>query len=414
MYELKSGTTLCNGKYKIIDKLGQGTFGITYLASMKNQGEVAIKEFFMKETNTRDNTSVTGSQSELFRKYKEKFKTEAKNLAKMSEYGDIVKIYEVFEDNNTAYFAMEYIEGKNLDDYIKECGHLAEEQAVEYIKAVATALKHLHDNKMLHLDLKPKNIMRRVGGKLFLIDFGLSKQYDENGEAESSSTIGLGTPGYAPIEQANFKGEFAPTLDIYALGATFYKMLTGETAPGATDLFNNGFAILKQKMQTNGVSYSTIDIVEKAMSLRKIDRYQSVDEFLNAWNNTTINPPKPKPSPFISDDTIVSREKQKMFAHPFSFNGRIRRLESNLSLLFYYIYYIIVSLMSQGAGSRDARLFAFLLLMIPGYWFLIAQNAKRCHDLGHNGWWQLIPFYGLWMIFQNSNEGDNEYGQYPK
>ncbi len=251
MSALQPNTPLQCGKYRIKKILGQGTFGITYLASMQVIGDgcdmeidVAVKEFFMQECNTRNpqNTSVTGSQSELFKKYQDKFMTEAKNLEKMSKYGDIVKIYDVFEENNTAYFSMEYVEGLNLDDYIKQCGRLPESEAIECIKSIATALKHLHDNKMLHLDLKPKNIMRRNDGKLYLIDFGLSKQFDDKGEPESSTSIGLGTPGYAPIEQANFKGVFAPTLDIYALGATFYKMLTGVTAPESSEIFNTGFS----------------------------------------------------------------------------------------------------------------------------------------------------------------------------
>lgn len=298
MYELAPNTTLQNGKYRIIKAIGQGTFGITYLAAMQESGdgcdlevEVAVKEFFMKEANTRnaqDESSVTGSQSELFIKYRDKFKTEAKNLEKMSRYGDIVKIYDVFDENNTAYFSMEYIDGVNLDDYIKQCGHIAENEAVEYIKKIATALKHLHDSRMLHLDLKPKNVMRSNDGRLYLIDFGLSKQYLDNGEAESSSTIGLGTAGYAPIEQANFKGGFAPTLDIYALGATFYKMLTGITAPESSDIYNNGFAPLTQQMQSCSISTKTISVVEKAMQLRKADRFQSVDEFLNAFDDGTL------------------------------------------------------------------------------------------------------------------------------
>lgn len=291
MYELNPNTTLQSGKYRIQKVLGQGTFGITYLATMKVNGsgcdmevDVAIKEFFMKEQNTRsdENSSVTGSQSELFRQYREKFKTEAKNLAKMSDFDDIQTIYDVFEENNTAYFAMEYIDGINLNEYIKQNGRLSESEAVDISKSIAKALKHLHNNNMLHLDLKPKNVMRRNDGKIYLIDFGLSKQYDEKGEPESSSTIGLGTPGYAPLEQANFKGGFAPTLDIYALGATLYKMLTGETPPESSDIFNDGFESLLQKMRSFSISEKTIAVVEKAMQVRKSNRYQSVDEFLAA------------------------------------------------------------------------------------------------------------------------------------
>ncbi len=222
MYELAPNTTLCNGRYRIQRTLGQGAFGITYLATdTRDNSDVTVKEFFMKKNNTRsDDSSVTGSQSEIFRYYKDKFLKEAANLSKMSGYNDIILVYEAFEDNNTAYYSMEYIDGGNLDEYITSNGRLPEDEAIRDIRMVAIALKKLHDRNMLHLDLKPKNVMRRRNGELVLIDFGLSKQYDDNGVAESSSTIGLGSPGYAPIEQQSFKGGFAPTLDIYALGAT--------------------------------------------------------------------------------------------------------------------------------------------------------------------------------------------------
>ena len=309
MNALLSNTPLQCGKYQIKSTLGQGTFGITYLASMQVIGDgcdmeidVALKEFFMQECNTRNpqNTSVTGSQSELFKKYRDKFMTEAKNLEKMSNYGDIVKIYDVFEENDTAYFSMEYVEGLNLDDYIKRRGQIPESEAIECIKSIATALKHLHDNKMLHLDLKPKNIMRRNDGKLYLIDFGLSKQFDDKGEPESSTSIGLGTPGYAPIEQANFRGVFAPTLDIYALGATFYKMMTGVTAPESSEIFNTGFSPLKNRLQNAGVSNRTINVVEKAMQIKKGERFQTVDEMLAAFDNKNSE-----------DDTIIAKKTPK-------------------------------------------------------------------------------------------------------
>ena len=308
---LSNGVTLFNGKYRIEKKLAQGTFGITYLAETRMQGnlgniatKVAIKEFFLKGSNTRsgNSTSVTGSQGQEFLDYKRKFIIEAKNLAKMSQYDDIVNVYDVFEENNTAYFAMEFIDGGNLDEYILQNGNIPESQAIGYIKSIAGALKHLHDNNMVHLDMKPKNIMRRKDGKLYLIDFGLAKQYDANGEPESSTKIGLGTPGYAPIEQADFKGGFAPTLDIYALGATFYKMLTGVTPPNSSDIFNykDGFEPLARKLRQRSVSESTIAIVSKAMELKKFNRFQTVSEFLSA-----LEQPGYRNTSSSNDDTTI-------------------------------------------------------------------------------------------------------------
>ncbi len=321
MSALQPNTTLCNGKYKILKTLGQGGFGITYLAEMiikeklgNIKVNVAIKEFFLKDANDRNiyDNIVMGSRSELFKNYKEKFRKEALNLSKLSECNDIVNVYDVFDENNTVYFSMEYIEGQNLDDYIKQSGKLTESEATEYIKSIATALKHLHDNKMLHLDLKPKNIMRRNDGKLYLIDFGLSKQYDEN-DSPRSTTVGLGTPGYAPIEQANYKGSFAPTLDIYALGATFYKLLVGKTAPDAASIFEEGFTSLMTEMENANISKEVIAVVDKAMQIKKKDRYQNVDEFLEALpevdNEITIIKSKDVlPNNYEPIEIVLSRE----------------------------------------------------------------------------------------------------------
>lgn len=299
MNELTKGCTLQYGKYKIVKTLGRGSFGITYLATTKvalsgGLGKmdvtvnVAIKEFFMEEFNSRsrDGSSVDGTNASLVKNYRKKFHREAENLGKL-KHPNIVKVLEVFDENNTTYYAMEYVEGESLDDYIKSKGRIPEPEVLIQLQEIGAALKHMHDHKMLHLDLKPKNIMRNKDGHLLLIDFGLSKQYDQNGEPESSTTLGLGTPGYAPIEQANYKqdGTFPATLDIYALGATVYKMLTGSTPPHASDILSEGFP--EDLFTKLGISSETTSMVEKAMSPVKKNRFQTVSELLNDVENKT-------------------------------------------------------------------------------------------------------------------------------
>ena len=293
--ELKQGTLLQGGKYKIEATLGQGTFGITYLGTARltlNGGlgareivtKVAIKEFFMREVNVRDNDGrcVEGSSSSVFTNYRHRFRREAENLAKL-DHPNIIRVYDVFDENGTTYYSMEYVEGITLDAYIQQHHPLPEADAVAILGRVCSALAFMHSQRMLHLDLKPKNIMCSTKGEVFLIDFGLSKQFGVNGEPESSTTIGAGTPGYAPLEQANpiKDGTFPATLDIYALGATMYKTLTGQRPPVATDVLNEGFPL--EPLVQYHRSPSLIKVIACCMSPMKKDRYQTVAELLRAY-----------------------------------------------------------------------------------------------------------------------------------
>lgn len=291
--------TILYGKshtYTIERVLGQGSFGITYLAmtQVKVSGalgelettiQVAIKEFFMRDINGREENTVTcGSRGGVYYDYKKKFSREAENLSKLN-HPHIVKVLEYFEANNTVYYAMEYVDGGNLDAYIAQQKGLTEAESIKYAKQIGDALSYMHAHKMLHLDLKPGNIMLRKNKEAVLIDFGLSKQYDENGKPETSTTVGSGTPGYAPIEQSNYhEGKsFPATMDVYVLGATIYKMLTGVRPPEASEILNDGFPAYE--LQKRQVSDSLIASIAKVMSAMKKDRPQSVAAFLEVLGN---------------------------------------------------------------------------------------------------------------------------------
>lgn len=321
MQQLAIGTLLREGAYKIERVLGQGSFGITYLAEHVHLGKkVAIKEFFMKEVNSRgDDGSLTGmTEGSLSYNYCNKFQKEAKNLSRL-EHPNIVRVTDLFSENGTFYYVMDYVEGQNLNDYIKS-NPVSPDEAVSIIKSVADALIYMHEqHHMLHLDLKPGNIMRKASdGHIFLIDFGLSKHYDANGQPETSTNIGLGTAGYAPIEQSNQakSGEFRPTIDVYALGATLYKLLTGQTPPAASELVSDE-DLLDDELHAKHVPENLIKVVEDAMrpSVRK--RTQTVREFKanlegnNAAEITAANTPyndknQGHPSTTnVSENTIV-------------------------------------------------------------------------------------------------------------
>lgn len=279
--------------YKIMDVLGQGTFGITYKAKVEMKGAlgrldsnmyVAVKEFFMKEVNGRENSSVTsGSTSNggLFYYYRDKFEREARNLSTLS-HPNIVKVLEAFHANGTTYYSMEYIDGISLDKKIAQSpqGRMPLTEAIETLKQISAAIAFMHSRNMLHLDVKPGNVMMRKDGTAVLIDFGLSKQYTSDGEPESSTKVGAGTPGYAPIEQASYhEGKGFPTMmDVYALGGTLFKMLTGQRPPEASEILNEGFPA--DSLRQFFIPDNIVNSISKAMAPLKKDRWQTVDEFV--------------------------------------------------------------------------------------------------------------------------------------
>lgn len=303
---LPQGTTLHGSScsYTIIKMLGQGTFGITYLASTSYGESVAVKEFFMREINGRNGSSVTsGNKKGLVDYYRKKFVREAGNLSKL-HHPNIISVREAWAENDTVYYSMEYLDGGSLDNLILSEGALTEADALHYTREMATALMFMHNNKMLHLDLKPSNVMLNHGHAV-LIDFGYAKQYAADGLPESSATIGKGTLSYAPIEQNNpneWKG-FPVTMDIYALGATMFKMLTGHTPPEASEVLNNGFPF--GEMQACGIDPAITKVVSAAMAPLKKDRIPTVDAFVAMLSGLKGRSRKPTSKVFADVDEVT-------------------------------------------------------------------------------------------------------------
>lgn len=287
---LPKGTAIATGSlytYVIESVLGQGGFGITYLAKAtpKRGGaavKVALKEFFMNTgsgSNTRTGTTVSaGSTSiEQFQRYRRKFTNEVDKLKRLRN-SHIIKVYEQFDANGTSYYSMEYMPNGNFNQYIAAHGPLSEARAIHFARQIADGLGHMHANHMLHLDLKPGNIMMKDADNLVIIDFGLSKIINEDGRAESSSIVSGRSMYYAPPEQPNYKfveGVFPATLDIYAVGAIMYKMLTNDFPP--EDILNDGFPRSSIKASTQ-----MVDLVEHAMKPRYKERVQTVADFVRA------------------------------------------------------------------------------------------------------------------------------------
>ena len=287
--ELQAGTSLQNGRYRVERVLGQGGFGITYLGvQIYLSRKVAIKEFFMEDFCLRNSaqyvTAPTDTNKGLVDSFRRKFIKEAQNIAKL-KHPNIVSIIDVFEDNGTAYYVMESLDGGSLANKVSQ-GALPEHVALRYIRQVASALEYIHSNNMMHLDIKPANILLDGNDNAVVIDFGLSKQYDDTGQQTSTTPVGI-SHGYAPIEQYNKNGvgTFSPSTDIYSLGATLYKLLTGATPPEANKIYDEGLPPLPAHITQN-----TRIAIETAMQPRRKDRPQSIAAFLQLLQSGTSVP----------------------------------------------------------------------------------------------------------------------------
>lgn len=296
--ELRRGAYLKRGEYTILSKLGRGGFGITYLAiQARSNMQVCVKEFFPEEfyyrrTNSNDLILSRPDAANRMERFKRKFINEARIISRM-RHPNIVHIYDTFEENNTVYYVMEYIDGMSLADAIARRGAMSEEHSRYYISQVAGALHHVHRNHILHLDVKPGNIMlRRSDNRAILIDFGISKGYDDDGNP-LSSTYSAVSHGFAPFEQytSGAMDVFSPETDIYALGATLYNMLTGKVPPQALDLIDSPLPALP-----SNISEGTQRAVVAAMRFRREERPHSIEAFLTILQSGMVEDVPPQSS----------------------------------------------------------------------------------------------------------------------
>lgn len=299
---LRPGTMLRAGAYRIVRYLSKGGFGITYLAEHTLlEKRVAIKELYISEWCNRDargaiSVGVTANKVK-YDKLHRKFISEAKAQCHLDHPG-VVRVSDVFEENGTAYYVMDYIDGKSLAKLLEQRrGGMSESEALGYIRQVADALAYVHSTGRLHLDIKPANIMIDRAGRAILIDFGVSKQYDTEG-LNDSTLIGH-TPGFSSPEQA--AGDmryFSPASDIYSLGATLYNLLTARRIPD-TALRFSGEPI---PALPAGISSSTAAAIEASLRLHKDRRPQSIQAFLALLNASDETRKDTAPDPTILPD----------------------------------------------------------------------------------------------------------------
>ena len=276
-------------RYLIGRVLGYGGFGVTYIAwDALLERRVAIKEYFPGEFSTRmlGQTEITvfeGEKEEQFQGGLAKFIEEARHLAKFQSEPGIVQVYETFEANNTAYIVTEYLEGETLATYLAREGVIPEDQAVAMLMPVMESLKAVHKVGILHRDIAPDNIFLTTSGEVKLIDFGASRFATTT---HSRSLTVIIKPGYSPEEQYRSRGDQGPYTDVYALAATLYKMMTGETPPDAMErrgMFENkNKDILKQPHKLNKKISRTREVaILNGLNVRIEDRTPDVQTLIN-------------------------------------------------------------------------------------------------------------------------------------
>lgn len=278
--------TKLNGKYLVGKVIGEGGFGITYIGfNMETDLPVAIKEYFPSELATRDSSQgntinvFSGEAKDLYREGLEKYLREARNLSMFSDLPGIVTVKDFFYENETAYIIMEYINGMTLKQYLtKVGGRMKQNEVIKMMKPVLESMNKIHEVGIIHRDISPDNIMITRNKQIKLTDFGAARVFDT--EDNKSITVVL-KRGYAPEEQYRVKGNQGPWTDVYALCATMYRMITGVTPQEALERIIEDNVEPISKYDPN-VWPETEYAIMKGLSLRAQDRFQTVNELIDA------------------------------------------------------------------------------------------------------------------------------------
>ena len=288
---LQEGTIL-KGTYKIINHLASGGFGNTYLAMHLTLGKnMVLKEFYISGVTIRENDNVTVSVShpdnkQLFENQKRKFKKEAQRMFDLSNK-HIVQVYDLFEENNTIYYAMEFVDGLSLNKLMQEKQRPFTEAEVRSILGqMLDAMDAIHQKNIWHLDIKPGNILMDKDGNCTLIDFGSSKQTDQSGGSTTSTALSY-TPGYAPPEQVNGSDKrWGPWTDFYALGATLYNLLSYKKPPLSDSILDEGNAAFAFPGNVSGQMRQLISWMMQPSSSLRPESVDAVRSFLANDNDS--------------------------------------------------------------------------------------------------------------------------------
>ena len=332
-HQLPPGTIL-HGRFEIRRVIGEGGFGITYEGrDQVLDARVAIKEYYMTGFVNR-NTAVSldvipsvGEKAETFRKNREKFYSEAMVLAKFGEEDGIVRIQDYFQENETAYIVMEYLDGGSLKDRLNSQGAMNWEEALDLLMPGMVSLEHVHEAGIIHRDISPDNIMLTKSGKIRILDFGAARKTTESDPKSLSVIL---KPGYAPEEQYRSKGVQGPWTDVYAFCATLYKCITGSVPEEAMDrLVSDTLRPVHFLVPECPVSVSKV--IGKGMAVSQQNRYQTMGELIADLEWARQNPGATElPENRRQDEPLIPAD---VIGDPFADLERIMQEENSRELI---------------------------------------------------------------------------------
>ncbi len=304
--------TVLAGKYVIGKAIGEGGFGITYIGMDLNlEARVAIKEYYPRNLAVRDsyttNNSIVWSYSEdtqaFFEEGREKFINEARAVARFRELSEVVNVMDFFKENQTAYIVMEYLDGQTLKQYINaNSGKLPADKTIEMMQPLIGTLGKLHKENLIHRDISPDNIMILKDGSEKLLDFGGARDYTSSKGKSMSVMI---KHGYAPEEQYMSRGDQGPWTDVYALCATMYYCITGTVPPDALERLGEDRL---RRIAEYGVECPQYieNAILKGLNIRKVGRYQTMEELSDALYTKKKNSNKSKLIPILFGTVVVA------------------------------------------------------------------------------------------------------------
>lgn len=361
------------GEYQIEGVLGQGAFGITYLAKdLMLHRQYAIKEYYPREYAIRDSTltvKAAGSKDDrdTYAWGLERFLDEARILARFDD-PNIIGVRRYFPANGTAYLVMDYCEGESLDQIVKKHGAVPNERLVQIIQPLLNGLSRVHAANFLHRDIKPANIFVRHDGTPVLLDFGAARH---EVVSHSKSVTSLATPGYGAVEQYSTHGKQGPWTDIYGLGATLYRMVTGDKPQDAPGRMLNDELVPASIKAKGRYPDSLLRAIDDAMQVYPDKRPQSIGEWRSRFNFTDFSENKPrKIEPVFNSSHIVNAS-----------NPSSEKVKEKIPQALTYeeipaVQNLEVKEESSSIGSTKKLLVAVSIVIGIGLLYLIASNSS--------------------------------------